>query len=105
MNKLVAHVMADPRYITNIEYGQPRSGHPEGTVKAHIAELEANLDALKPRIADEQTYWKLKFLIHMDTTIFNASRCAGKSGRHALPSIGCALSAIMRKGRSVLWLH
>jgi hypothetical protein len=65
MKQLVARVMADPRYLTNIEYGQPRSGHPEGTVKAHIAELEANLDALKPRLADEQTYWKLKFLIHV----------------------------------------
>jgi hypothetical protein len=68
MQKLLARVMADPRYITNTEYGRPRSGHPEGTVKAHIAELEANLEALKPRIADAQTYWKLKFLIHVHDT-------------------------------------
>ncbi len=76
MKELVARVMANSRYITNIEYGQPRSGHPEGTVKAHIAELEANLDALKPRIADEQTYWKLKFLIHVHDT-FKADATRG----------------------------
>jgi hypothetical protein len=76
MKKLVARVISDPRYIINIEYGQPRSGHPEGTVKAHIAELEANLEALKLRIADEQTYWKLKFLIHVHDT-FKADATRG----------------------------
>ncbi len=73
---LVARVISDPRYLTNIEYGQPRPGHPEGTIKAHIAELEANLDALKPRLADEQTYWKLKFLIHVHDT-FKADAAHG----------------------------
>jgi hypothetical protein len=76
MKKLVARVMTNSHYITNIEYGQPRSGHPEGTVKAHIAELEANLEALKLRIADEQTYWKLKFLIHLHDT-FKADATRG----------------------------
>ena len=56
--------MADPRYLKNIEYGKPRSGHPEGKVRLHIAELEANLEKLAPRISEEQ-YWKLKFLIHV----------------------------------------
>ena len=64
MKSIVERMMADPRYIRNIEYGEPRSGHPEGKVKFHIAELEQNLDKLAPRITDEQ-YWKLKFLIHV----------------------------------------
>ena len=42
--------MADTRYARNIEYGQPRAGHPEGKVRYHIAELEANLERLKPRL-------------------------------------------------------
>ena len=67
MKSIVERMMADPRYIRNIKYGEPRSGHPEGKVKFHIAELEQNLDKLAPRITDEQ-YWKLKFLIHVHDT-------------------------------------
>jgi len=67
MKDIVAKVLADPRYLKNIEYGQPRSGHPEGKVRLHIAELEANLEQLAPRISVEQ-YWKLKFLIHVHDT-------------------------------------
>ena len=64
---ILDRVLADPRYQKNIEYGEPRSGHPEGKVKFHIAELEANLEKLAPRISEEQ-YWKLKFLIHIHDT-------------------------------------
>ena len=67
MKEIVARVIADPRYSKNIEYGKPRSGHPEGKVKSHIAELEKILEKLAPRISEEQ-YWKLKFLIHIHDT-------------------------------------
>src|SRR5262245_32833033 len=67
MKDVVAKVLGDPRYLKNIEYGEPRSGHPEGKVKFHIAELEANLEKLATRISEEQ-YWKLKFLIHVHDT-------------------------------------
>ncbi|HXD11434.1 MAG TPA: hypothetical protein VN653_15315 [Anaerolineales bacterium] len=67
MKDIVAKVLADPRYLKNIEYGEPRPGHPEGTVRLHIAELEANLEKLAPRISEEQ-YWRLKFLIHVHDT-------------------------------------
>ena len=67
MKEIVSRVIADTRYLKNIEYGEPRSGHPEGKVKFHIAELEANLEKLAPRISEEQ-YWKLKFLIHVHDT-------------------------------------
>jgi hypothetical protein len=56
-------VIADERYQRNIEWGKPRPGHPEGTVRAHIAELESNLEILKPRL-NETDLWKLKLLIH-----------------------------------------
>lgn len=64
---MIEQVVANPRYLKNIEYGEPRSGHPEGKVKFHIAELEANLERLAPRISKEQ-YWKLKFLVHVHDT-------------------------------------
>jgi len=64
MKDIVVKVRADPRYLKNIGYGEPRSGHPEGKVKFHITELEANLERFASRISEEQ-YWKLKFLIHI----------------------------------------
>jgi hypothetical protein len=67
MQEVVVRVISDPRYLKNIEYGVPRPGHPEGKVKFHIVELEANLEKLAPRISEEQ-YWKLKFLIHIHDT-------------------------------------
>jgi len=67
MKDVVACVMADQRYLKNIEYGVPRSGHPEGKVIFHITELEANLEKFAPRLTEEQ-YWKLKFLIHVHDT-------------------------------------
>jgi hypothetical protein len=67
MKDIVARVVSDQRYLKNIEYGEPRSGHPEGKVKFHIAELETSLEKLKPRVTEEQ-YWKLKFLIHIHDT-------------------------------------
>src|SRR5437868_13268962 len=56
-------VTADARYLQNLDWGQPRSGHPEGTVRAHIAELEGNLKRFRSRLSDEE-FWKLKLLIH-----------------------------------------
>jgi hypothetical protein len=68
MKEIVEQVIADPRYQKNIEYGEPRLGHPEGKVKFHIADLEANLDALTPHGISQSDYWKLKFLIHVHDT-------------------------------------
>jgi hypothetical protein len=56
-------ITADPRYLTNLDWGEPRHGHPEGTVRAHIAEIERNLEVLRPKLTEED-YWKLKLLIH-----------------------------------------
>jgi hypothetical protein len=56
-------VVSDARYLKNLDWGEARSGHPEGTVGAHIAEIELNLERLRPRLADSD-YWKLRLLIH-----------------------------------------
>src|SRR5512138_1064918 len=68
MKEIVARMIADPRYQRNIEYGEPRSGHPEGKVKYHVAELEQNLEKLASHGISEVQYWKLKFLIHVHDT-------------------------------------
>ena len=68
MQEIVARILADPTYQQNIEYGRPRPGHPEGKVRFHIADLEANLERLRQRGISEEEYWKLKFLIHVHDT-------------------------------------
>ena len=72
MKEILEKIIANPRYQKNIEYGEPRSGHPEGKVKYHIAELEENLEKLASRVPggiSEEQYWKLKFLIHVHDTL------------------------------------
>jgi len=61
--KIYDAVVSDPRYQHNLDWGDPRPGHPEGTVRAHIVEIERNLEALRPKLSDAE-YWKLKILIH-----------------------------------------
>src|ERR1051326_665083 len=56
-------VTTDPRYLANLDWGEARPGHPEGTVRAHMAEIEPNLEKLRPKLSDED-YWKLKLLVH-----------------------------------------
>jgi hypothetical protein len=60
-------ILRDPRYQKNLDWGEPRPGHPEGTVRSHIAEIERNLEALQHRLT-EIDYWKLKLLIHTHDT-------------------------------------
>ncbi len=69
VRKALAQIRSDPRYKKNIEYGQPRSGHPEGSVAAHIQDLEANLELLRPRLRSEEDYWKLQLLIHVHDSL------------------------------------
>ncbi|HTR39488.1 MAG TPA: hypothetical protein VMH80_26630 [Bryobacteraceae bacterium] len=56
-------MVLDPQYVANLDWGEAREGHPEGTVRAHIAEIEGNLEALRSKLSD-QDYWKLKLIIH-----------------------------------------
>jgi hypothetical protein len=62
-HKAFAAITTDPRYVANLDWGEARPGHPEGTVRAHLAEIEPNLEVLRPKLNDED-YWKLKLLIH-----------------------------------------
>jgi hypothetical protein len=68
VKEIIEKIIVDPRYQKNIEYGEPRSGHPEGKVKYHIADLEENLEKLNFHGISQEEYWKLKFLIHVHDT-------------------------------------
>jgi hypothetical protein len=56
-------IVMDSRYQENLDWGVSRPGQPEGSVRAHIAELECNLELLTPRLS-ETDVWRLKLLIH-----------------------------------------
>lgn len=56
------------RYRRNVEFGEPRSGHPEGAIKNHIVDLENNLELIKHLFEDPTVYSKLKFIIHIHDT-------------------------------------
>lgn len=86
-------VLADPRYLANLDWGEPRSGHPEGTVRAHIADLEANLERLRPKLSDDD-YWKLKLLIHThDTFKADAKQGVAITDPHSHASLARAFLA------------
>lgn len=60
-------LQADRRYRRHLDWGRPRKGHPEGTIRAHIEELEANLQQLRPVLSEEESQ-KLRILIHVHDT-------------------------------------
>lgn len=63
----LAAVLQAPEYQANLDWGEPRRGHPEGTVRAHIAELERNLDRLAGRVTSDEAV-RLRLLIHVHDT-------------------------------------
>jgi hypothetical protein len=65
--RVLNEIQADPRYLRNLDWGGARPDHPEGTVRAHIAELERNLDALRSKLTLDEC-WKLRLLIHTHDT-------------------------------------
>jgi len=65
--RIFAAIISDPRYQRNLDWGGARPGHPEGTVRAHIAELDCNLESLRHKLS-ETDYWRLRVLIHSHDT-------------------------------------
>jgi hypothetical protein len=65
--EIFAAITSDARYQRNLDWGEVRPGHPEGTIRAHIAELERNLERLRAKLS-ETDYWRLKVLVHTHDT-------------------------------------
>lgn len=80
LQQILAAIQADPRYRQNLAWGEPRSGHPEGSVQAHITELEHNLERLQPRLTPYECE-KLRILIHTHDT-FKAEAVPGVAILH-----------------------
>ena len=64
---LLTAIQRDARYRRNLAWGEPRPGHPEGSIQAHVAELERNLERLRPRLSEAE-WWKLRVLVHVHDT-------------------------------------
>jgi hypothetical protein len=60
-------VTSDPRYQRNLDWGEAHPGHPEATVRTHIAEVDGNLEALRHKLS-ETDYWRPRVLIHTHDT-------------------------------------
>jgi hypothetical protein len=65
--KIFDAITCDARYLGNLDWGKRRPGHPEGTIRAHIADVERNLEQLRQKVS-EVDYWRLKVLIHTHDT-------------------------------------
>jgi hypothetical protein len=62
--KVFEAILQDEQYLGNLDWGKPRSGHPEGSLRAHIHDLEGNLQRLQSLVSRED-YFKLLILIHV----------------------------------------
>ena len=60
-------LLRDERYQHHLDWGEPRHGHPEGTLRAHLADLDRNAANLLPRLS-ETDGWRLRLLIHAHDT-------------------------------------
>jgi HD domain len=56
-------IATDPDWREGVEWGTPRSGHPEGAVKEHIAEVLANVER-EATSRDERRRLRLAALVH-----------------------------------------
>lgn len=65
---MLARIITDPRYLANLDWGEPRRGHPEATIRAHIAELEANLVPMIASGLSDVEIGQLRVLIHVHDT-------------------------------------
>ena len=63
----LARLTADERYLHNVQWGEPRSGHPEGPISAHIADLERNAAVLDRHLSGIDRL-RLRLLIHAHDT-------------------------------------
>jgi len=69
---LERRIIADPDWITGASWGEPRSGHPEGVVGEHIAEVLANV-SVQATSSSERLDLRFLALVH-DTFKYQVDR-------------------------------
>lgn len=62
-NELERRVTEDPDLLAGLAWGEPRAGHPEGAVGAHVADLLATLDRLGVE-GDERSVLRFIAIVH-----------------------------------------
>lgn len=77
-NELERRVLAEPDLIEGLAWGEPRAGHPEGAVGAHVADLLERLDRERLEPADREV---LRFI----TIVHDAFK---NKVRQRLPRVG-----------------
>jgi len=83
---LERRIIADPAWQLGIAWGEPRPGHPEGSINNHVVDVLANIDAYAPAgDAEMRTRLRLVALLH--------DICKGEVGTDDPSEIGHALRA------------
>lgn len=72
--------MDDPAWVEGAAWGEPRPGHPEGAVIAHIVEVLANVDDVAVDAGDRERL-RLIALIH-DTFKYRVDRSLPRTGEN-----------------------
>jgi hypothetical protein len=83
-NDVEARIVADPAWQEGARWGEPRPGHPEGSVASHIAEVLTNVDR-HAIDEDDRARLRLAALVH-DTFKYQVDQTKPKSGdnHHAM---------------------
>jgi RimJ/RimL family protein N-acetyltransferase len=81
---LEEEICADPAWRAGVAWGEPRSGHPEGTVIAHIADVLLNVERVAAGAADRERL-RLAAIVH-DACKRDVDRSRPKTGsnHHAM---------------------
>lgn len=64
MMEILSRIQVDPLYLEGLDWGRPRVGHPEGSLRNHIEDLEANLERIRAHLREGE-YERLRLLIHV----------------------------------------
>jgi RimJ/RimL family protein N-acetyltransferase len=73
-------ICADPAWRAGVAWGEPRPGHPEGTVLAHVGDVLANVDRVALDPADRERL-RLAALVH-DACKGDVDRSLPKTGEN-----------------------
>jgi hypothetical protein len=79
-NELEAEVAASPEFRDGMSWGKPRSGHPEGSVGAHVADLLETIDDWG-ETGDRREQLRFISLVH-DTLKNRVSNLRPKTGEN-----------------------
>lgn len=67
LERTLVGVLKDPRYLKAIEWGEPRDGHPEGNISAHIDALRLSIGLVRDMLSDHDLI-KLLIVAHLHDT-------------------------------------